>query len=367
MAALPSLDVGVIGLGNIGRYHADSFQRLGQTIAGGVDTSDEARESFASDYNTQAFATFEELVEHGIDCLLIATPNRYHEQYAVAALERDIPVLVEKPLAHSVESAERIVAAADNSNAFCMVGFHKRFINGIEALKDRIVAHELGDLHYIEANYIRRRGIPARGGWFTHDAAAGGGALIDIGVHVLDLAVYFLDFPPIESVNASIRTEFGVREDYTYLEMHGRDEGPDRYDVEDSVRAFIRTADGTTISLNAAWAVNQPDDTTLTVTGAEGGAKIDHYSGDLELYADAHAREPQLLTTQVETRNEDPHRKEQETFLQGVVDGQAPDQNTVEQGYYVQQVVEAIYAAGEDQDVQAPAPAPTSGPDGSDQ
>lgn len=297
-------------------------------------------------YGTRTFETSEELWEQGVEALVITTPNKYHEQYAVAALERDIPVLVEKPLAHSVESAEQIVAAANDSAAVCMVGFHKRLLNGVEVLKNRIDTRELGDIHHIEANYVRRRGIPGRGSWFTQDAVAGGGALLDIGVHVLDLALYFLDFPPIKSVDAAIHSEFGHRDDYTHLERWSEDHGPDRYDVEDSVRAFVQSATGTSISLNTAWAANQPDSTTITVTGSEGGAKLDHETNELELYDTADSSEPQLLTTTVETRDNDPYRSEQQLFLEAVRNGGPLQQNTIEQGYYVQNLVDAIYTAG---------------------
>lgn len=347
MATIPSLRVGIIGLGNIGRYHAERLQRLGQTIVGGVDTAEEARQSFAEDFDTRAFGKFSDLFDQNVDCIVITTPNKYHEQYAAMALERDIPVLIEKPLAHTCESAEQIVAAENASEAFCMVGFHKRFINGVDALRDRIAGHELGEIHHIEANYIRRRGIPGRGGWFTHDATSGGGALIDIGIHALDLALYFLDFSQIQSVDATILSEFGPREDYTYLEMWGDDYGPDRYDVEDSVRAFLRSITGASISLNTAWAANQPDDTTITVTGSKGGARLDHETGELELYTVANSGKPQLLTTRVETRKEDPHRKEQQEFLEAVANGTPPRRSTVEEGYYMQKVIDAIYTAGE--------------------
>lgn len=339
--------VGIVGLGNIGRHHADRLRCQEQSLVGGVDTSEEARESFSETYATRAFETFEALSQHGIDALLVTAPNRYHEQYAVAALERDIPVLVEKPLAHTLESAERIVAAANDSAAFCMTGFHKRFLSGVAALKDRIDRGELGDIHHIEANYLRRRGIPGRGSWFTQKSLAGGGALLDIGVHVLDLALYFLDFPPIESVDAAILSEFGDRDDYTHLETWDGDRGSDRYDVEDSVRAFVRSTSGVSISLNAAWATNQPDDTTVTITGSKGGARLDHETGELELYDVADSSEPQLLTTTVETRTDDPYRDEQRLFLERVDTERRPQRNTVEQGYYVQRLVEAMYTADE--------------------
>jgi len=355
--------VGIVGLGNIGRYHADRLARAGGQVACGVDVSEPARSSFAEQYGVPTFETVEGLFETGVDAVVVTTPNGYHEEYAVAALDHDVPVLVEKPLAHTVESAERILAADEASEAFCMVGFHKRYLDGARALFDRIARGDLGDVHDVEANYVRRRGIPGRGGWFTQQAVSGGGALLDIGVHVLDLACHFLSFPAFTSVTATILSEFGSRHDYTYLDMYGEDQGPDRFDVEDSVRAFLRDDRGTSVSLNVAWAANELDDTALTVTGSDGGARLDHESGDLELYTVADGGNPQLLTTRVQTRQTDPVLTEQRAFIEGVRTGVAPAWNTAHEGYQVQRLVDAIYTAGETGDPVHPGDIGTRAPE----
>ncbi|ADJ14826.1 Gfo/Idh/MocA family protein [Halalkalicoccus jeotgali] len=338
--------IGVIGLGNIGRYHADRLRSYGAEIVGGMDVLPEARERFGRDYGVAIYEDHEELYSVA-DAIIVTTPNKFHEEYAVSALEAGLDVLLEKPLAHSVESAERIAAAAQSSEGFCMVGFHNRYLPSIEVLTTERDRGRFGDLSHVEANYIRRRGIPGRGSWFTSREIAGGGALIDIGVHALDLALYVLDFPEIAEVSGVARSEFGTREDYTYLQMWGDDAGHERFDVEDSVSAFIRCVDGQTISLEVAWAANRPTDNEFVVRGSDAGARFDRASGDMTIYETSADGSPHFNDTQVKTRERDAHAAEQETFLQAVAAGEPPERNTVEQGLLVQRVIDAIYRSSE--------------------
>jgi predicted dehydrogenase len=347
MNNLRDISVGIIGLGNIGRYHADRLRNAGAEIVGGMDVLPEARERFERDYGVATYGDYEELYPIA-DAIVVTTPNKFHEEYAISALEAGLDVLLEKPLAHSVESAERIVAAAESAEGFCMVGFHNRYLPPIEMLTTERDRGRFGELSHIEANYIRRRGIPGRGSWFTSKEIAGGGALIDIGVHALDLALYVLDFPEITEVTGVARSEFGTREDYTYLQMWGEDTGHERFDVEDSVNAFIRCADGQTISLDVAWAANRPTDNDFIVRGTDAGAHLDRASGEMTLFETSPDGSAHFSDTEVRTRERDAHAAEQATFLRAVATGEPPKRNTVEQGLLVQRVIDAIYRSSEE-------------------
>jgi predicted dehydrogenase len=338
--------VGIVGLGGIARYHADRLIETGAELVGGMDVDEGARESFAHEYGTETFGDAAALYEL-CDAVLITTPNRFHEEYAVSALEAGLDVLLEKPLAHTLESAQRIADAAASADGFLMVGFNNRFAPPMEVLKHRAQTGELGQVTHVEANYVRRRGVPGRGSWFTSEAVAGGGALIDIGVHAIDLALHLLDFPEVVEVSGVTRSEFGSREDYTYLEMWGDDDGPKGFDVDDSASAFIRCEDGRTVSLEAAWAVNRPPTQEFFVRGTAGGARFDKATGDLTLYESGVGGAHHLADTEVRTRDGDPHRAEQEAFLDAVREGSAPDRNTVEQALAVQRVIDAIYESSE--------------------
>mgnify|MGYP006274881787 CR=1 FL=1 len=334
--------VGIVGLGGIGHHHAERLESLGADLVGGMDVDAGAREHFVREFDAHAFEDAGELYDM-VDAVLITTPNRFHEDYAVSALEWGLDVLLEKPLAHTLESAERIAAAAREAEGICMVGFNNRFAAPVEVLKHYQGEGRFGDVNHVEANYVRRRGVPGRGSWFTTKDVSGGGSLIDIGVHAIDLALYFLDFPEVVEVSGVARSEFGGRDDYTYIDMWGDDSGPEDFDVDDSVSAFIRTADGATVSLEAAWATNRPENNDFFVRGTEGGAHFDRGSGDLTLFENGVGGGHHLTDTDVDTREVDTHRAEQAAFLEAVETGEPPTRNTVEQALTVQRVIDGIY------------------------
>jgi len=334
--------VGIVGLGGIGHHHGERLESLGADLVGGMDVDADARERFAREFDAHAYEDAGDLYD-AVDAVLITTPNRFHEEYAVSALEWGLDVLLEKPLAHTLESAERIVEAAREADGICMVGFNNRFAAPVEVLKHYQAEGRLGDVTHVEANYVRRRGVPGRGSWFTSKAVSGGGSLIDIGVHAIDLALHFLDFPEVVEVSGVARSEFGGRDDYTYIDMWGDDSGPEDFDVDDSVSAFIRTADGATVSLEAAWATNRPENNDFFVRGTEAGARFDRGNGDLTLFENGIGGGHHLTDTTVDTREVDTHRAEQAAFLEAVATGEAPVRNTVEQALTVQRVIDGIY------------------------
>lgn len=338
--------VGIVGLGGIGHHHAERLESLGADLVGGMDVDAGARERFVHEFDAHAFEDAGELYDM-VDAVLITTPNRFHEDYAVSALEWGLDVLLEKPLAHTLESAERIAAAAREADGICMVGFNNRFAAPVEVLKHYQGEGRFGNVRHVEANYVRRRGVPGRGSWFTTKDVSGGGSLIDIGVHAIDLALYFLDFPEIVEVSGVARSEFGGRDDYTYIDMWGDDSGPEDFDVDDSVSAFIRTAEGATVSLEAAWATNRPENNDFFVRGTEAGAHFDRGAGDLTLFENGVGGGHHLTDTDIDTREVDTHRAEQAAFLQAVDAGEAPTRNTVEQALTVQRVIDGIYRSTE--------------------
>jgi predicted dehydrogenase len=334
--------IGIVGLGNIGNYHAEFLRDVeGAELVAGLDVDAGARRGFAETHGVDVYEDRSALFA-AVDAVVVTTPNRFHEEYAVAALEAGLDVLLEKPLAHTVESAERIADAARDAGGICMVGFNNRFSNSVEVLKHDLRAGRFGDVTHVEANYVRRRGIPGRGSWFTTEDVAGGGALIDIGVHAVDLALYFLDFPDVVEVSGTTRSEFGTREEYAFLRQWGTDAGPGGFDVEDSASAFVRCAGGKTVSLEVAWAANRPDSDEFVIRGTEAGATLDRNTHELTVYDAGVGGANHLSTTTVETRESVTHREEQRAFVRAVREGEL-DRNTVDQALAVQRVVDAVY------------------------
>ena len=342
MTSANDVAVGIVGLGGIGTHHATRLVERGANLVGGMDIDADARGRFHEEFGVDAYDDEAELYDD-CDAVLITTPNRFHEEYAVAALDAGLDVLLEKPLAHSLESAERIAEAAADADGFCMLGFNNRFREPVRVIKHYQDEGRFGETTHVEANYVRRRGVPGRGSWFTSEGVAGGGALIDIGVHAIDLALYFLDHPEVVEVSGETRSEFGGRDDYAYVHMWGEDTGPEGFDVEDSASAFIRDADGNTVSLEVAWATNRPTTDEFVVRGTEAGATFDRGSGDLTIHEAGVGGGHHLSDTAVETRESDSHAAEQEVFLEAAAAGEPPAINTVEEGLSVQRVIDAIY------------------------
>jgi predicted dehydrogenase len=340
--------VGIVGLGGIGNHHATTLVERGANLVGGMDIDASARRRFHEEFGVHGYESEADLYEH-CDAVLITTPNRFHEEYAVSALEAGLDVLLEKPLAHNVESAERIAAAAREAEGFCMVGFNNRFAEPVQVIKGYQNEGRFGETTHVEANYVRRRGVPGRGSWFTSSDVAGGGALIDIGVHAIDLALYFLDHPEVVEVSGDTRSEFGNRDDYAFVHMWGDDNGADGFDVEDSASAFIRDADGNTVSLEVAWATNSPTNDEFVIRGTDAGATFDRGNGELTIHEARSFDDDQhhFSDTEIETREGDSHDAEQAAFLEAVAAGEPPAINTIDEALSVQRVIDAIYRSSE--------------------
>lgn len=316
MTRIPTT-IGIIGLGNIGRLHADRFAALGAAVAG-MDSTDDARQRFADRYDAPVFDDHWNLLD-AVDAVVIAVPNAYHDRYAVDALEAGVDVFLEKPMADTSINAHRIADAAASADAVCMIGFHNRYQGVVEQFKRLQSAGRFGELSHVRANYVRRNGVPEHGGWFTREDVAGGGALIDIGVHAIDLALYLLEYPRVESVIGTTRR------------------APEHdFDVEDAASAFIRCADGKTISLEVAWQTNGPDDRTFVIDGTEGGATLVPDDERLDLF-DTDGR------TTVDVERIDPYERQARSFLDTVENDVDPARNTVEDGLTVQRVIDEIY------------------------
>lgn len=142
------------------------------------------------------------------------------------------------------------------------------------------------------------------------------------------------------------RTEFGDRDDYTYLQMWGED-GVGDFDVEDSATALLRCEDGKTASLEIAWATNREPTDEFHVRGTEAGAKFSLSSGELDIFESPSTGVPHFADSTVQTRERNAHRAEQEAFLEAVVDREPLALNTVEEALSVQRVIEAIYRSAE--------------------
>ncbi len=284
-----------------------------------------------------------------IDAVAVSTPNAFHEEAVIPALERGLAVLCEKPLADSLESAERIAAAAAESEGFCTVNFHNRLSTAAEIFKGYQAGGKFGEMTHVQANYVRSRGIPGVGSWFTNEELSGGGALIDIGVHAIDFALYALGYPPVETVFGVTRSQFGGREDYVDPDDWYDETEAAVFDVEDSVTAMIRCVGGQTISLDVSWAANQSETNEFLVRGTEAGARLELGGEELSVFEGSKQGTDHLVESTMSGGSLDHTGWEgsDKLFLDAVALGEAPELNTVEQALTVQRVMDAIYRSAE--------------------
>ena len=200
-----SLSLGFIGAGNINRSHLKSAQQLGLNLAGIADVVPAAAEECKKLFNVaKSYSDYRQLLaDNSIDAVVIGTPNKFHAEQAIAALKAGKHVFLEKPMAMNVDESDAILAALKKSRKTLQMGMANRFRSSVWALKHYIDAGKCGNIYSGQAFWYRRRGIPGFGGWFTTKSLSGGGALIDIGVHLLDLALYLMGFPKPVAVSGA--------------------------------------------------------------------------------------------------------------------------------------------------------------------
>jgi predicted dehydrogenase len=222
------------------------------------------------------YERWQDLVDRDdLDVVSVATPTHLHAPIGIAALEAGRHVLCEKPLARTGDEAQRMVEAAIKANRVLRVCFNHRQRGDVQVLKRHIDEGRLGRIYYAKAHWLRRNGIPGLGSWFTNREMAGGGPLIDLGVHMLDMALYLLGEPKVLSVSASTFAELGTRglggAPWSSKTIVGS-----AYEVEDLATAFLRLEGGGVLTLETSWATfrEMGDHFGVTLYGTDGGAEI---------------------------------------------------------------------------------------------
>ncbi len=277
--AAEKLRIGIIGVGGIGEVHLKAYMQNPDVEVVALADPNEARlGQIATAYGVASkFTDYRDLVARDdIDAVSVATPNHMHNPVTIAALENSKHVLCEKPLARSGAEAEAMVRAATAAGRVLQVAFNHRQRGDVQVLKNYIASGGLGRIYHAKASWMRRAGIPGMGGWFTSREMAGGGPLIDLGVHVLDMALYLLGEPEVISISAATYAELGPRGRGSFSDQ-GHLVGQGGYEVEDLATAFVRLGNGATLLMEASWAVygKNADDFGVTLYGTEGGAEID--------------------------------------------------------------------------------------------
>lgn len=288
---LQTLRAGVIGLGWAGRQHMAAYaEEAGVELVALAGMEADQLAELGERYGVaedQRYANWQDLVASGeLDVVSIATPTTLHAPIATAALDAGLHVLSEKPMAENSDVGRTMVEAARRNDRVLDVSFNHRRRGDVQALKKIIDAGLLGHVYYAKAGWLRREGIPGLGSWFTRVATAGGGPLMDIGVHMLDMALHLLDEPTVIAATAATYAEFGPRGKGGSPYASGKTGVQEsEFDVEDLSTAFLRLADGGTLLLESSWAQWIPHDQCyVTVYGSDGGASIEWGGEPVEPY-----------------------------------------------------------------------------------
>ena len=195
---------------------------------------------------------------------------------AIAALRAGKHVLCEKPMALNTAQAQEMEKAAKENGKLLMIGFVRRFGNDCAVLKDFIDSGSFGEIYYAKAQYLRRKGCP--GGWFGDKSRSGGGPLIDLGVHVIDLCRYLMGGPQPVSVYGATFNKLGDRRHIKDARGYSSTvvSKDDIFDVEDMATALIRFDNGAVLSVEASFSLNiEKDVGNIELFGTKAGCKLD--------------------------------------------------------------------------------------------
>ena len=349
MAHASHPQIGFVGLGGWGTVQATTVRDLGGTVTIGADVSAEARSAFEDTFDVPTVERYEQLPYDELDGVVVGTPNAYHAPAVIEALEHDVAAYVAKPMANAVAAAEEMIAAERASEAFGMVGFVSRFTAGVELFMAYHEQDTFGDITHVEVTILRRRGIPGVGSWFCDAELAGGGSLYDLGVHVIDRALYMLDFPEPVEVCGVARTDLGDREDYAdpdswndHWELAGN-----AFTVEDSTSSFVRFADGMSMTIETSWAVNRDPSRKTVIRGTAGGAVLGG-DGDLEITAASRAGVDHYVDTTLSGNlDRTGHEGAQSVFLEAIRADEPPETCTFEEGIVTQRIMDAVYESSD--------------------
>ncbi len=348
------LRAGVIGVG-VGWNHVEAYQMHADSDCVAIcdanpATLKERGDRFAIVPENRHLDYKQLLKRDDIDAVSVALPNWLHEPVVMDALAAGKHVLCEKPLATDPDAAKRMRDAAKSAGKLLMVCYNHRFRPEIDWLKQQVLAGEFGRVYAARAGWMREGFIPAHGAWFTQKDKAGGGALIDLGVHVLDLALYLMGYPQPVSVSGAVFSEFGSRNQ----KMVPRDARlGHKIDVEDHGMGFVRFANGAVLNLEVSWAAHREptqDDYYVRLFGSDAGAnffikKYNDHALNLFKYVNG---EPTTVTPTMGARNPlRGHKAAVSHFVDCVVNGTAC-MAPADHGVIGVQIIDALYRSAKE-------------------
>lgn len=318
------MKVAVIGCGTIANFaHIPSYLNNPEVeIAYFCDIIKEQAEGAVAKYGCgQAVTDYREILKDpSVTAVSVCTPNNVHASIAIDCMRAGKHVLCEKPAARTYDEALEMQKVQHETGMTLNIGVVNRFNDAVRHIKQHIDAGELGEVYQVYVSFRAHRSIPGLGGAFTTKAIAGGGALIDWGVHYLDIVMYCCGDPAPRTVSGQAFCKLGVDIDnYTYTDMWAGPHTPGgTYDVDDAVTALIRTQ-GPVITVNGAWAQNiGVSETYIDFLGDKAGIRL-NYGGGYTMYT---AKDGKLLTINPSFQTSDMFQREIDEFVSCIQTGE---------------------------------------------
>jgi predicted dehydrogenase len=358
------IGLGIIGCGVIGGVHAAAARRAGSAVAACFDVDQQRAQEFAGQHGAVHCASLDALLGHAdVRAVVIATPNDTHCELALRALAAGRDVLLEKPMALRVGECQHILDTAQQLSRIVQLSFVCRQSPTALLAKSFIDAGRLGRMYHARAMLFRRRGIPGLGRWFTTAQHSGGGVLIDIGVHVIDLLLHLSGSPTPLRISGQTASLFGRPiEQYRFTDMWA---GPPQldgvFDVDDHATATLRCDGDLTFDIAVSWASNIPEiamNEGITILGDRGGLFLHLWDGRITLTTETDGVLGDF-TADVPAASawDSAWQRQHELFAEAITQRTAPPAGAMD-GLIAQAIVEAWYESSRQQrevEVQMPA------------
>lgn len=332
---MSKIKIGVIGLGSIAQLvHLPNLSKINDAEVVAVSEVKKNRLNTIADKFgiTQRFSDYKEMLENTeLDAVIIATPTNTHKEIAIDCLNADKDVLVEKPLARTFSEAKAVVDVAKKNKKKLMVGMNLRYRPDTMLLRSILSSGEIGEPFYAKCGWVRRQSSEEK--WFTKKEEAGGGVIIDLGIHLLDLALWLMNYPEINSVSCK-----------TF--QHNTK------NVEDTAISFIKFKNDSLINLEVSWSMpTDKDHFFLSVFGTKGSLTLN----PLHVYKRINNEILDLTPAQVDNSTalfKKSYLNELKSFV-GAVKGFNPVLSPADEALERMKIIEAMYqSAGKDQEIK---------------
>lgn len=349
------IKIGIAGCGWIAeKAHIPAFKSIeGVEVVSVYDLMPErALEVAGRNGIGNVFEDFDRFLESGIDAVIIATPNDTHAGYTIKALEHGKHVLCEKPVALYARDVSLAMEAARKADKLFIPGFVNRFREDIQKVAALVRENEIGPIHRINAGWVRRAGMPRPGTWFTNKKLSGGGVLLDLGSHVMDICLMFLRDQTPEQLDLYTWRNYGrtTEASASWFETGAGNQLP--VDVEDTALAKIQFRGGTTLEVELSWCAPVDNDYTyFTISGARGTIQLRTLFGfgtgrlweDDSLVVNHSGADRISLPLDRTTNNTGRAFYEMAGYFIQCIQGKKPDYLAMEDGLRVVRVTETLY------------------------